>query len=382
MQGNYKTDIGKLAYVGKQGVLCLLSESLYADKIGYTSPKHRSYSYLREIINSSKNRILINILQGQIFRIQELLNVITEANKKVVILGKRLENTLINSINNGYINFDKSRIGNIHHLEKDSIIIVSDEREKPFSNIKRIVKGYDKFITLTEDDTIIFASPVYDGMEKSATMVFDDIAKKGCNLITMSSKQFNSLHASSEDLMLMLNLLQPKYYFPVNGEYRHQVANSEVAKQMGMKDENIILKLNGEVATFVNGNLTDDKEFVKVDDILIDGKTLGDVGDLVIKDREMLGENGIVLILAIVDKATKQILSGPQIVTKGFVYVKENIDLIKEAQNMSLEIIKNNTKVSYIDYGKTKNEIRDKVGNYFYGQTESKPIILIMIQEI
>ena len=382
MQGNYKTDIGKLAYVGKQGVLCLLSESLYADKIGYTSPKHRSYKYLREIINSSKNRILVNILQGQIFRIQELLNVIMESNKKVIILGKRLENTLINSINNGYINFDKSRIGNIHHLEKDAIIIVSDEREKPFSNIKRIVKGYDKFITLNEDDTVIFASPVYDGMEKSATMVFDDIAKKGCNLITMSSKQFNSLHASSEDLMLMLNLLQPKYYFPVNGEYRHQVANSEVAKQMGMKDENIILKLNGEVATFVNGNLTDDKEFVKVDDILIDGKTLGDVGDLVIKDREMLGENGIVLILAIVDKATKQILSGPQIVTKGFVYVKENIDLIKEAQDMSLEIIKNNTKVSYIDYGKTKNEKRDKVGNYFYQQTESKPIILIMIQEI
>ncbi len=382
MTGNYKTDIGKLAYVGKQGVLCLLSESLYADKIGYTSPKHRSYKFLREIINNSHNRILVNILQGQIFRIQELLNVVTEANKKIIILGKRLETNLIKAINDGYINFDKSRIGNIHHLEKDSIIIVSDEREKPFSNIKRIVKGYDKFITLTEDDTIIFASPVYDGMEKSATMLFDDIAKKGCNLITMSSKQFNSLHASSEDLMLMLNLLQPKYYFPVNGEYRHQVANSEVAKQMGMKDENIILKLNGEVATFVNGNLTDDKEFVKVDDILIDGKTLGDVGDLVIKDREMLGENGIVLIIAIVDKVTKQILSGPQIVTKGFVYVKENIDLIKEASNMSLEIIKNNTKVSYIDYGKTKNEIRDKVGNYFYQQTESKPIILIMIQEV
>ncbi len=382
MTDNYKTDIGKLAYVGKQGVLCLLSESLYADKIGYTSPKHRSYNFLREIINNNHSRMLINILQGQIFRIQELLNAVTESNKKVIILGKRLENTLINAINDGYVNFDKSRIGNIHHLEKDSIIIVSDEREKPFSNIKRIVKGYDRFITLTEEDTIVFASPVYDGMEKSATMLFDDIAKKGCNLITMSSKQFNSLHASSEDLMLMLNLLQPKYYFPVNGEYRHQVANSEVAKQMGMDDKNIILKLNGEVATFVNGNLTDDKEFIKVDDILIDGKTLGDVGDLVIKDREMLGENGIVLIIAIVDKVTKQILSGPQIVTKGFVYVKENIDLIKEASNMSLEIIKNNTKVSYIDYGKTKNEIRDKVGNYFYRQTESKPIILIMIQEV
>ena len=151
---------------------------------------------------------------------------------------------------------------------------------------------------------------------------------------------------------------------------------------MGMNEENIILKLNGEVATFVDGKLTDDKNFIKVDDILIDGKTLGDVGDLVIKDREMLGESGIVLILTIVDKITKQIISGPQIVTKGFVYVKENIDLIKEAEKMALEIIKNNTKGSYIDYGKTKNEIRDKIGNYFYQQTESKPIILIMVQEI
>ena len=248
--------------------------------------------------------------------------------------------------------------------------------------MKRIVRGYDKFITLNEDDTIIFASPVYDGMEKSATNLFDEIAKKGCNLITMSSKNFYSLHASSEDLMLMLNLMQPKYYFPVIGEYRHQVANSEVAKQMGMKEENIILNLNGQVTTLINGKLVDENEFIKVDDILIDGKTVGDVGELVIKDREMLGENGIVLVVAIIDKLTKKILSGPEIVTKGFVYVKDNIDLIKEAEKMALEIIKNNTKVSYIDYGKTKNEIRDKVGKYFYQETESKPVILIMMQEV
>lgn len=382
MQGNYKMDIGKLAYVGKQGVLCLLSESLYADKVGFTSPKHRSYEYLREVINKYNGRILVNIFQGQFYRMQELLNVITEANRKLIILGKGLETSLIKAINSGYINFDKSRLGNIHHLEKDSIIIVSDEREKPFSNMKRIVRGYDKFITLNEDDTIIFASPVYDGMEKSATNLFDEIAKKGCNLITMSSKNFYSLHASSEDLMLMLNLMQPKYYFPVIGEYRHQVANSEVAKQMGMKEENIILNLNGQVTTLINGKLVDENEFIKVDDILIDGKTVGDVGELVIKDREMLGENGIVLVVAIIDKLTKKILSGPEIVTKGFVYVKDNIDLIKEAEKMALEIIKNNTKVSYIDYGKTKNEIRDKVGKYFYQETESKPVILIMMQEV
>ena len=313
---------------------------------------------------------------------QELFNAVTDADRKIVILGKKLESSLIKAINNGYINFDKSRIGNIHHLDNNSIVIVSDEREKPFSNIKRIVRGYDKFITLNEEDTIVFASPVYDGMERSATNLFDEIAKKGCNLITMSDKNFYSLHASSEDLMLMLNLMQPKYYFPVNGEYRHQVANSDVAKLMGMKEENIILNLNGDVTTFIDGNLVFDNEKIKVDDILIDGKTVGDVGELVIKDREMLGENGIVLVVAIIDKLTKKILSGPEIVTKGFVYVKENNDLINEAEKMALDIIKNNTKVSYIDYSKTKNEIRDKIGKYFYQETESKPVILIMMQEV
>lgn len=382
MQGSYKTDIGKLAYVGKQGVLCLLSESLYADKLGYTSPNHRTFNYLKEIINTHDGRILFNIYQGQIFRIQELFNTIMETDRKVVIMGKRLEKTVLKSIESGYIDFDKTRIGNIHHLDNNSIIIVSDEREKPYSNMKRIVKGYDKFISLKEDDTIVFASAVYDGMEKTATVLFDDIAKRGCNLITMSGKKFPSLHASSEDLMLMLDLMQPKYYFPVSGEYRHQVANAEVAKQIGMSDENIILNLNGNVATFANGKLVDESEFVKADDILIDGKTIGDIGELVIKDREMLGENGIVLVVAIIDKQTKEILSGPEIITKGFVYVKDNIDLIKEAKEMACEIVKNNTKENYIDYGKVKNDIRDQIGKYFYQETEGKPIILIMMQEV
>ena len=135
-----------------------------------------------------------------------------------------------------------------------------------------------------------------------------------------------------------------------------------------MKEENIILNLNGNVATFVNGKLVDESQFVKVDDILIDGKTVGDIGELVIKDREMLGENGIVLVVAIIDKHTKEILAGPEIVTKGFVYVKDNIDLIKEAESMACEIL--------------KNKIRDQIGKYFYQETEGKPIILIMMQEV
>lgn len=383
MRGPYETDIGKLAYVGKQGVLCLLSESLYADKQGFTSPNHRIASVIRETLNNNNGRILFNIFQAQLYRIQELFNEVSKTNRRIVIMGKTLETLIYNAIDKGYMKFDKSRIGNIRQVNDPNIVvIISDEREKPFSNIKRIIKGYDKFITLSEKDTVVFASPVYDGMEKSSTKVLDDLSKIGSNIVTLPNKKYLSHHASSEDLMLMLGLMKPKYYFPVIGEYRHQVANKENALKVGMEEENVILKLNGQVATFINGELKDTNETVKVEDILIDGKTVGDIGELVLKDRESLSDNGIVIVAVTLDKQTKQILAGPEILTRGFIYVKDNIDLIKEAQNISLNIIESNIGPNYVDFTKIKTEIRDKVGKYFYDETECKPMILIVVQEV
>ena len=383
MLGNYKTDIGKLAYVGKQGVLCLLSESLYADRKGYTSPNHRTSSIMREIINRNEGRILYNVYQTQLYRIQELFDEIKKTKRNVVILGKRLESVILKAIDMKYVDFDKKRIKTISHVnDKHIVIIVSDERERAFSNLTRIVRGYDKFINITSDDTVVFASPIEDGMERTATKIFDILSKIGANIIELSKKKYLSYHASSEDLMLMLNLMNPKYYMPVIGEYRHMVANKEVAKQVGMNEENIILRLNGEVAYFENGELIDNGMKAPVDDILIDGLAAGDVGELVLKDREMLSSNGIVIITATLDKNTKEVLAGPEVLTRGFIYVKENIDLIKEAQNISLNVIKEHTKTNYVDFSKVKLGIRDKVGKYFYEQTECKPMILIVIGEV
>ena len=383
MLGNYKTDIGKLAYVGKQGVLCLLSESLYADRKGYTSPNHRTSSVIREIINRNEGRILYNVYQTQLYRIQELFNEIKKTKRNVVILGKRLESVILKAIDMKYVDFDKKRIKTISHVnDKHIVIIVSDERERAFSNLTRIVRGYDKFINITSDDTVVFASPIEDGMERTATKIFDILSKIGANIIELSKKKYLSYHASSEDLMLMLNLMNPKYYMPVIGEYRHMVANKEVAEQVGMSEENIILRLNGEVAYFENGKLIDNGMKVPVDDILIDGLAAGDVGELVLKDREMLSSNGIVIITATLDKNTKEVLAGPEVLTRGFIYVKENIDLIKEAQKISLNVIKEHTKTNYVDFSKVKLGIRDKVGKYFYEQTECKPMILIVIGEV
>lgn len=383
MVGPYKTDIGKLAYVGKQGVLCLLSESLYADKKGYTSPQHRCSSIFREMLGKNEGRVLFNIYDSQVYRIQELLTEIERTNRKVVIMGKTLETLIYTCIDNGYIKFDKTKIGNIHDVnDRGTIVIISDEREKPFSNIKRIIRGTDKFIKITPADTVVFASQVYDGMEKTATATYDSLAKLGCNLVILSTKKYLSLHASSEDLMLMLDLMQPKYYFPVIGEYRHQVANAEVAKQIGMKEENILLRLDGEVITFENGNLVNNNEKVKIDDILIDGKTIGDIGEAVLKDREALSDNGIVVVTATIDRATKKVLAGPEILTRGFIYIKDNIDIIKEAERISLDVINDNIKENYVDFNKIKAGIRDKVGRYLYAETECKPMVLLVMQEV
>ena len=182
--------------------------------------------------------------------------------------------------------------------------------------------------------------------------------------------------------MMMISLMQPKYYFPVIGEYRHQVENAKVALQVGMNEENVLLKLNGQIATFIDGKLIDKNESVKVDDILVDGKTVGDVGELVLKDRELLSDNGIVIVSATIDRTTKQILAGPEILTRGFIYVKDNIDLIKEAEKISLEVINENTKPNYIEFNKIKSGIRDKLGKYLYQETECKPMILIVVQEV
>ncbi|MBR3898609.1 MAG: ribonuclease J [Bacilli bacterium] len=383
MLGAYKTDIGKLAYVGKQGVLCLLSESLYADRKGFTSPNHRTKNAIREIINRNDGRILYNVYQTQLYRIQELFDEIKNTKRNVVILGKRLESVILKAIDMKYVDFDKKRIKTISHVNDDKIVvIVSDEREKAFSNLKRIVRGYDKFISITPQDTIVFASPIDDGMERTATKIFDVLSKIGANIIELSKRKYLSYHASSEDLMLMINLMNPKYYMPVIGEYRHMVANKNVAIEAGMKEEDVLLRLNGEVAYFEDGKLVDNGMKVPVDDILIDGLAAGDVGELVLKDRELLSDNGIVIITATLDKATKEILAGPEVLTRGFIYVKENIDLIKEAQKISLEVIKNFTKGNYVDFSKVKLGIRDKVGKYFYEQTECKPMILIVIGEV
>lgn len=381
----YKTDIGKLAYVGKQGVLCLLAESMYAEREGYTSPNNRVSDFIRNVLSKNKGRIIATVFPAHFYRIQEIFDEVSKTHRKIVIMGHSLQEMINYALKNNYLQVDKRVIGDLSNLDdKDVVVLVSDEKEKPFANLERIIKGYDKYIKLNTNDTIFITEPAYEGIEKRLATVMDDIAMLGANAISLSSKKHLLHHASREDLSLLINIMNPKYYFPVKGEYRNQYANAEIAEEVGIPKENIILKQNGDVVLFIKGNLVPTTEHIATDEILIDGKSNGDIGDLVLKDREMLGENGIVIISCTLDRETKKVLAGPEVLTRGFIYVKDNLDLIDEIKNMSLEIIEKNISenTKRVEYATIKNEVREVLGKYFYKMMETKPMIITVIQEV
>ncbi len=382
MRDSFKTDIGKLAYVGKQGVLCLMAESLYADKKGYTSPNHRIANVIKETLIRNENRIIFNIFSNNVCRIQELFDEVSKTHRKLIIMGKTLQSMIKYLLDNNYIFIDREQIGDLSNLDdRDAVILTSSDNERPFSNLERILNGYDKYIKIKNTDTVFFLDSITDSVEKIAVRIMDSISRLGAEVVTLPRNSI-TYHASSEDLMLMLDLINPKYYFPITGEYRHQVANADVASKIGMPKENILLKLNGDVITFENGNLIDNFEHIEVGDIMIDGTSSEDIGALVLKDREMLSDNGIVVVCATLDKKTKEVLAGPTILTRGFVYVKDSADLIKEIERISLEKIIENTSNNYVEYNKIKNAIREDVGKYLYLETECKPMIITVIQEV
>lgn len=384
MLGSYKTDIGKLAYVGKQGVLCLLSESVYAYREGHTSPYHKIEKVTWDILNSISGRLIVSIFPTHIYRLQELFNQVSRTRRKIVIMGKKLGETINYAQEQGYLTYNQDMIGDLTNInDKDAVILICDEKEKSYAVIEKIINGYDKFIKLKEKDTVFISEPVYPGNEKKIAKIVDDLSRLDVETITLSSKKHLLHHASSEDLMQMINLMNPKYYFPVKGEYRYMYMNSVIAEKTGLNKENIILKLNGETAVFIDGKLTEDKETVPVDEILIDGNTSDDIGEVVLKDRELLSNNGIVVISSTIDKKTKKILANPQILTRGFIYVKDNLDMIEKSEAICKQVIEENLiPGKKIDFSKIKQQIREELGKYFFDETGSIPMIITVVLEI
>lgn len=383
MQGNYDMDLGKIAYVGKQGVLCLLCESSFAEKNGHTSPKHRLVNFFEDVINHHEKRVIFSVLPTHLYTISEIFEAAQNKHRKIILMGKRLQNVVNFAHSEGYLHFSDDFLGDLSNIDdEDAIMLIMDDRTTPYANLSKILNGYDKFITLKSTDTIVFAEPRYDSTEKILVRLQNELSKFGCSIETIDKEKEILHHASREDLMLMIKLINPKYYIPVKGEYRYMVNNANLASSLGIEKDNILLKQNGDIITFENGKYVDDFSKIKIGDVLIDGTSNDDIGELVIKDREMLSENGIVLISATVDKKNKVLLVGPEVTTRGFIYVKDSQDMIKEIKEICEDIINQNITPKFVDFTQIKLEIREKLSKYLYEETECKPMIIAVVQEV
>lgn len=383
MMGSYEMDLGKIAYVGKQGVLCLLSESIFSENPGHTSPKHKLIDFFKDVIKHNEKRIIFSVLPDHLYTIEEIFNACANTHRKIVVMGKKLQNIITYSIENNYLNVEDGIIGDLSNLKDENVIIlISDDRANPYVNINKIFTGYDKFVNLLPTDTVVFAQPKYDSSEKLFVKMENELAKFGCNVVDIPKKYSILQHASKEDLMLMIKLVNPMYYMPVKGDYRYMVGNANVASSLGIPAENIILKQNGDVVNITDKKIEDKFEHINVDDIFIDGKSSDDIGDLVIKDREVLAENGIVLISATVSKKDKVLLVGPEIVTRGFIYVKDSKEMIEEIKKICEKVINDNITPKYVDYNLIRQQIREDLGRYLYEETECKPMIIAVVQEV
>lgn len=383
MKNAYDMDLGKIAYVGKKGVLALLSESSFSEHVGHTSPSHKLSSYFKDAINKEEGRVLFLALPTHIYTLQDIFNGALNMHRKIVIMGKKMQSTINFCKKEGYLEFPDDILGDLSNVEdQNSILLICDDRENPYASINKIISGYDKFIKLRNNDTVVFAEARYDSNEKALVKVENDLAMHGCKIVSLPKDKNILLHASSEDLMLMIKLLNPKFYIPVKGEYRFMVGNANLASSLGIPNENILLKQNGDVITIENQELVDNFETIKVNDILIDGKSSDDIGELVVKDREMLSENGIVLISATLSKENKVLLVGPEVTTRGFIYVKDSKDMILEIKRISENIIERNIADNFVDYNKIKTEIRSELSKYLYDETGCKPMIIAVVQEV
>ena len=383
MLGAYKTDIGKLAYVGKQGVLCLMAESSYAHREGHTSPYHRISNDVWNLLNKTEDRIIIDLIPEHVYRIQEIFDEVAKTKRKIVLMGKHLQKMVSDAKELNYLHFDQKIIGDLSNInDKDAVIMVSDGKQKTYAALEKIISRYDKYITLKKGDTVFIAEPVYLGGEKKMSKIIDDLSRLDVNTVTLSIKSHVLHHPSSEDLMQMINLMNPKYYFPIKGEYRYQYMNAGVAEKAGMAADNILLKLNGDVINIENGKFIDNPEHIEADEILIDGNSSDDIGDLVLKDRELLSKNGIVIVSATIDKKTKKIIANPQILTRGFIYVKDNLDIVEKSESICKEIIEEHINGKKVDFSGIKNKVRERLGSYFNEETGSIPMIITVVLEI
>ena len=379
-------DLARFGELGKKGVLLLMADSTGVERRGYTMSERTVGEKFIEIMSETSGRILIATFASNIHRIQQIIDAAAMYGRKVTVLGRSMENVLEISMGLGYMNIPEDTLIDISDIEKyddeQLVIITTGSQGEAMSALTRIASSDHRKVSIKEGDTVIVSASAIPGNEKFISKVINDLFRKGANVIYDALDEIHvSGHAKQEELKTIHHLVKPKYFMPVHGEYRHLIQHARLAESMGMSPEDIFIMDNGDVLT-----ITNEKAFVNeqvpVSSVLIDGLGVGDIGNVVLKDRKILSQDGLIIIIISYDTKNNAVISGPEVISRGFVYVKESDELIDEIKKITLKAIEKSDNKKRIDWISKKNIIRDDIRNYVFEKTKRKPMILPVVMNI
>ncbi|WP_232697095.1 ribonuclease J [Brevibacillus daliensis] len=386
---NQRADLNKMAEIGRKGVLCLLSDSTNAERPGFTGSERSVGDALMDVFHKAESRIIVSTFASNVHRIQQVFNAAVAYNRKVTLVGRSMVNVITISIELGYLHVPEGVIVDIDEANKlpleEVVILSTGSQGEPMSALTRIARSAHRKIEMLPGDTVIIAATPIPGNEKYVSRVIDQLYRAGANVIYgghgPNGKVHVSGHGSQEELRLMLNLMKPKYFVPVHGEFRMQRMHAQLAEQVGVPSENIFLLDNGDTVEISNGMARLGPK-VPAGNVLIDGLGVGDVGNIVLRDRKLLSQDGILVVVVTLSKQNGTILSGPDIISRGFVYVRESEELMEEANRIVTLTLQKCMDENVNEWSSLKNNVKESLGRFLYEQTKRRPMILPIIMEV
>lgn len=377
-------DLQRFAVLGSKGVLALLADSTNAERKGYTMSERTVGNALEEIFAEVGNhRIMVATFASNVDRVQQIINAAYKHNRKVAVIGRSMVNVVKTASELGYLDVPANTLIELSEIKKYNddqiVIIMTGSQGEPMAALSRIATSDHRQVEVKPGDKIILSSSPIPGNEKTVSKVINELFRKGADVIYEDAHV--SGHACQEELKLLHSLVKPKYFIPVHGEYRHLKHHAELAMMLGMPKENIHILSNGEVL-----ELTKDSAkvsgTVSSGQILVDGLGVGDVGNIVLRDRRHLSQDGLLVVVVTIDKASNTVISGPDIISRGFVYVRESEDLMDEARNVVKQSLNQCEQRQITEWSQIKSLIKDTLRDYLWQQTKRSPMILPIIMEV
>ncbi|UBH14068.1 ribonuclease J2 [Macrococcus armenti] len=385
LSGSYRPDITKMGQIGDSGVLMLISDSTEAEKPGYNTPENVIESHINDEFAKAKGRIIVSCYASNFIRIQQVLNSAARNNRKVSFLGKSLESSFNIARKLGYFDIKDQLLIPIKDVEKypknEVIIIATGTQGEPIEALAQMAMNKHNILNIEEGDTVFITTTPSSNMEVILGSTINHLVKAGAHVVPTNKKIHASGHGCMEELKLMLNLMKPTYFVPVQGEFKMQIAHAKLAAEAGVLPEHIFLLEKGDCLNF-DGEHMLPNEKVTAGNVLIDGIGVGDVGNIVLRDRRLLSEDGIFIAVVTIDPKNRTIVAGPQIQSRGFVYVRESEALLKEAEEKVQAIVEDGLTKNKIEWAEIKQEMRDKLSKLLYEHTKRRPMIIPVISEI